>query len=92
MVWIIGSVFTAIVLGIVGVGLAVGEFDREALAAVLVLPPALFLYTPLVGIAASIGAVRVAMGLVACVLLANAWHATFSAPRHVSQRHAVHSA
>jgi len=92
MVWIMGSVFAAIVMGIVGVGLAVDEFDREAVTAVLVLPPALFLYTPLVGIAASVGAVRVAMGLVACVLFANAWHVTFSAPRHAAPRHAVHSA
>ena len=90
MAWIIASIFAGILLSFVGIGLAIGEYDREAVAAVLFLPPALLLYTPLVGLAASVPVVRVAMGLVAGLLLATVWHATapqlrFSSPRHVTR-------
>jgi hypothetical protein len=89
MIWIIASVFAAIVLGLVGIGLAIGEFDREAVAAVLFLPPALLLYTPLLGVAANVLVVRFVMGLGAVTLFAMAWHAMpsplrFASPRHVT--------
>ena len=88
MMWIIASIFAGIILALVGIGLAVGEFDREAAAAILFLPPALLLYIPLVGLAASAPVVRVAMGLVAGTLLAVAWH-DFVPLRFTSSRHAT---
>jgi hypothetical protein len=93
MVWIIASIFAAIILSLLGIGLAIGEYDREAVAAVLFLPPALLLYTPLVGIASGVSVVRVAMGMVAGVLLATIWHDTapqlrFASPRNVTTRSA----
>jgi hypothetical protein len=93
MVWIIASVFAGIILGLVGIGLAVEEFDREAVAALLFLPPALLLYTPLVGIAGGLPMVRLAMGLVAMVLIGVASGQTFSRLRFPSSpRATTHSA
>ena len=84
MVWIIASVFAGIVLGIVGVGLAVEEFGKQAVAAVLLLPPALLLYTPLVSVAAGAPAVRTIMALASMVLFAAALGPTFAGARLAS--------
>jgi hypothetical protein len=79
IVWIIASIFAGIVLGIVGVGLAIEESAGAAVTAVLFLPPALLLYTPLVYVWGTVPAVRMLMALGAIALLA-------SALRHVSFR------
>jgi len=70
LVWIIASVFAGIVLGIVGVGLAVEEYGGEAVGALLFLPPALLLYTPLVAWWGGQPVVRMMMGLTAMALMA----------------------
>ncbi len=69
-VWIIGSVFAAILLGIFGTGWAIREQFSYALLAVLFLPPALFAYTPLVALAAGAPALRTAMLLAGIALAA----------------------
>ena len=68
IVWFIASVFAGIILGIVGVGLAIEESEMAALGAVLFLPPALLLFTPMVAYGVGIPLVRVLMGLVAMTL------------------------
>jgi hypothetical protein len=83
-VWVIASVFASIILGLVGIGLAVEEFGREALVAVLFLPPALLLYTPLVGVASAMPVVRLAMGLAAVMFFGAASAPWFSQLRLAS--------
>ena len=90
---IIGSIFAGILLGIVGIGLAVEEHGSWALAAVLFLPPALLLYTPLVALAAHVPAIRFVMALAAAALLAVSLLGTFSRSRvAVSATPAGHAA
>jgi hypothetical protein len=69
VVWIIASVFAGIVLGIIGVGLAVEEYAGAAVGALLFLPPALLLYTPIVAFGGGSPVVRVVMGFTAATLL-----------------------
>jgi hypothetical protein len=68
-VWCMASVFAAVMLAVIAIGLAFGDYEREVLGAILTLPPGLLLYIPLVGIADAVPAVRLAMGLAAVVLV-----------------------
>lgn len=78
MMWIISSVFAGILLGIVALGLALEKFDRQAVVAILFLPPALLLYTPLVAVAGGLPLARLAMGFGAMMLVAVASAPTVS--------------
>jgi hypothetical protein len=84
VVWIIASIFVGIILGIIGVGLAVEQFAGAAVAALLFLPPALFLYTPLVAYSGSLPAVRVLMGFAAATLMVLAVGQASFRPRFAS--------
>jgi hypothetical protein len=84
VVWIIASVFAGIVLGIIGVGLAVEEFAGAAVAALLFLPPALLLYTPLVAFSGGMPVVRVLMGFAAATLIVLAVGQVSFRPRFAS--------
>jgi hypothetical protein len=87
--WLVGSVLAGIILGIVGVGIAVEESEAGALGAILFLPPALLLYTPFVAYGASLPVVRIVMGLGATALLALAAGATSLRPRLASSPRAT---
>jgi hypothetical protein len=89
MVWIIASIFAGIILVMFGLGSAVGEFDTQALWAILVLPPALLLYTPIAGLASTVPVIRVAMAFAAVILLGTACRPTSFAVRFASRRRAV---
>jgi hypothetical protein len=92
VVWFIASVLAAITLGIIGVGWAVEETESAAVGAILFLPPALLLYTPLVAFG-SIPVVRVLMGLAAATLIALALaHASFRPRLASSPRASTRSA
>jgi hypothetical protein len=92
MVFIIASIFAGIMLAFVGIGSAVGEFDSEALWAILVLPPALLLYTPAVSLASTFPMIRVAMAMAAVILLGMSWRSILSSLRVASPRRAtIHS-
>ncbi len=84
IVWIIASIFAGIILGIVGIGLAIEESAGAAVTAVLFLPPALLLYTPLVYFWGTVPAVRILMALGAIALLAAALGQASLRPRLAS--------
>jgi hypothetical protein len=88
-VWIIASVFAGIILGLIGIGLAVEQFGREAIVALLFLPPALLVYTPLMGVAGALPVVRLAMGLAAMMFFGAASAPWFSQLRLTSSPHAT---
>jgi hypothetical protein len=84
---IIAAIFAGILLGIVGLGLALEEHGAYAVAGVMFLPPALLLYTPLIAFAMHAPAVRVALGLAALALFALALRSKHTSPTRVgSQR------
>jgi hypothetical protein len=84
IVWIIASVFAGILLGIVGVGLAVEEHVDAAVTAVMFLPPALLLYTPLVAFWGTVPAVKMLMTLGAIFFFASALGQASFRPRLAS--------
>jgi hypothetical protein len=74
------AIMGGVVLAFIAVGLSLGDYPSMAIAAMLALPVALFLYIPLVGIVVpQVHGVVYVMAVAACVLLAIAVRPQFPA-------------
>ena len=78
--------FVGILLGLFGTGWAVEEQGGHALLAILFLPPALLLYTPIVAIAATAPIVRLAMACAGIAVVGMALASTVSRMRLTEAR------
>jgi hypothetical protein len=89
---IMGSIAVGTILATVGGGLALDERAKYTIAAMLLFPPALMLYFPLLALASHLPVVRAAMALVAVGLFGLLLKGTVTrahhtaAPRRVTPR------
>ena len=93
MLWCMASVFAGIMIVFVAIALALENYERQVLGAIMALPAGLLAYIPLLDIASEVRMVRAGMALGAIVLVGLALAGTLPRLRFASSpRPTTHSA